>query len=597
MASLPPRPVQSPPLVDRDERRYSRDDRDRRPARPMAPLPRYRDERRPDSSDRDYMSRRRPPTGDTYIASGYDTRRDEDLDRFRDRDREKERDRERERERERDSRDWPRDRDRDRDRNWGRERDRDWDRDRDRDRDRTRDRGRGDWDRDRDRDRDRRNWERDRDARRWDDERYRSYDRRPDDDRYRPPGSWRDHRSSPRKRNLSSRRSSYTPPRRRAPSPPTFHARAPSNPRSPSPNKRIKLDQPDDKDGMRSPARSPPERGTRTDHTEAQHPNTEKIDVTPPSPPQTQTMVDTPSQDVIMESVPNPVQASTMEREPTITRSAQAEQLKREELSPLPSTQDRRRSPQYPSSTQPTLVRQPTTPGSPMPSAPTAQRSPRHNLERERPTAEASSTALSASTSMSLPQPLVDTYRTRERSPSPPRRPNRPPVQPRSPPRGPRSHHHAGNLPPPTSRNPSYPPTGPRGTRRLPPTGPSTAAHSSPNVPMQLPEMTMEFELLLKGSKEAAIAKMKAKQAGAQNTNAMADLDAELARSQAHRQHLANEYVNNISRGVRRALHEVDTSSIDLRAAEQRRKVTVEQLEKARAGVLGSGSSHTPNEE
>jgi hypothetical protein len=53
-----------------------------------------------------------------------------------------------------------------------------------------------------------------------------------------------------------------------------------------------------------------------------------------------------------------------------------------------------------------------------------------------------------------------------------------------------------------------------------------------------------------------------------------------------HRAHLASEYVL-ISRGTRRALHELDTATLDLRAAEGRRRVADSQLEKARAGVLG----------
>ncbi len=44
---------------------------------------------------------------------------------------------------------------------------------------------------------------------------------------------------------------------------------------------------------------------------------------------------------------------------------------------------------------------------------------------------------------------------------------------------------------------------------------------------------------------------------------------------------------------VRRSVHELELSSIDLRMAEQRRRVADEQLEQARAGSLGVDYEHS----
>lgn len=49
---------------------------------------------------------------------------------------------------------------------------------------------------------------------------------------------------------------------------------------------------------------------------------------------------------------------------------------------------------------------------------------------------------------------------------------------------------------------------------------------------------------------------------------------------------LSSEH-KNIVKATRRALHELDVATLDLRAAEFRRKATSAQLEKAKAGVLG----------
>ena len=101
MANLPPRPES--PLRMRDDRRYL-DDRERRPAQPMAP--RFRADRDRHSDERVYVPRPRP---DTYIAPGFESRREIDGRRteYDDRDR----DRHRSFDRDRDRRNWDHERD------------------------------------------------------------------------------------------------------------------------------------------------------------------------------------------------------------------------------------------------------------------------------------------------------------------------------------------------------------------------------------------------------------------------------------------------------------------------------------------------------
>jgi hypothetical protein len=60
----------------------------------------------------------------------------------------------------------------------------------------------------------------------------------------------------------------------------------------------------------------------------------------------------------------------------------------------------------------------------------------------------------------------------------------------------------------------------------------------------------------------------------------------QLARLQAHRAHLCSEYTH-IAKATRRALHELELATIDLRAAEMRRRVADAQLEMAKTGTLG----------
>ncbi|KAI8998752.1 hypothetical protein BD414DRAFT_407372 [Trametes punicea] len=65
-----------------------------------------------------------------------------------------------------------------------------------------------------------------------------------------------------------------------------------------------------------------------------------------------------------------------------------------------------------------------------------------------------------------------------------------------------------------------------------------------------------------------------------------ADIEADIARIHAHRLHLEAEYVQ-MAAATRRALHEYDMSSIDLRMAVKRRELADAQLEKAQIGMLG----------
>jgi len=69
-------------------------------------------------------------------------------------------------------------------------------------------------------------------------------------------------------------------------------------------------------------------------------------------------------------------------------------------------------------------------------------------------------------------------------------------------------------------------------------------------------------------------------------SNLLTRLQPEISRLQAHRAHLTTEFTRNAS-DLRRALHELEMSTIDLRAAENRRKLADDQLDKARMGVMG----------
>jgi len=129
----------------------------------------------------------------------------------------------------------------------------------------------------------------------------------------------------------------------------------------------------------------------------------------------------------------------------------------------------------------------------------------------------------------------------------------------RSPPRGPRSHPRQPM--PPSSAAPSYGSI-PRGPRRgFPPTGPSSLFSSPASIASRHNPESRKITKPL-------------------------DPDLDIYRAQANRSHLAFDYLQR-AKSLRRALHELDLATIDLRAAEIRRHIADFQLEKAKNGALG----------
>ncbi|KAG5653263.1 hypothetical protein H0H81_001423 [Sphagnurus paluster] len=195
----------------------------------------------------------------------------------------------------------------------------------------------------------------------------------------------------------------------------------------------------------------------------------------------------------------------------------------------------------------------------------------------------------------------------RDRSPSPPRHPRfrgPPPQQAsahprrvsRSPPRGPRNqstHYppHSRSNGTPTGPASSYAP-GPRGQRRQYPTHlPPTSLPSPPNPQQNIvqPLVVQEQPIATPPpAPEPEVAKLPLPPIPVKKllTSLTPELDAEIARLQAHRAHLASEYIQ-LAKGTRRALHELDTATIDLRAAELRRKVADNQYERAKNAIIG----------
>ncbi|GLB35118.1 hypothetical protein LshimejAT787_0206830 [Lyophyllum shimeji] len=165
------------------------------------------------------------------------------------------------------------------------------------------------------------------------------------------------------------------------------------------------------------------------------------------------------------------------------------------------------------------------------------------------------------------------------RHPGPPAPPTLPPSASRSPPRGPRNYSR-GNVTP-TGPASSLPP-GPRGQRR---TYPGPTAPPAPSISQDRPPAATE-------EKTPSVPELEIKvpmpyiPPRKLPPSLTLELDAEIARLQAHRAHLASEYAQ-LAAGKRRALHELEMSTIDLRAAELRRKVADIQYQKARNGVLG----------
>ncbi|KAF8636635.1 hypothetical protein AX17_003444 [Amanita inopinata Kibby_2008] len=166
-----------------------------------------------------------------------------------------------------------------------------------------------------------------------------------------------------------------------------------------------------------------------------------------------------------------------------------------------------------------------------------------------------------------------------ERSPPSPRQPRHPGGllthdgayarrSSRSPPRGPRNHPRSF-LVQTTTGSPALPPNI-RGGRRQPgtPSGPRiNSSHGTHDTPI------LATESYMKGVRN-------------ERPSVTAAVDTEIARLESHRAHLAAEYIQ-LERGARRALHELDVATLDLRAAEARRKVADSHLEKARVGMLG----------
>ncbi|KAF8894451.1 hypothetical protein BD779DRAFT_1668968 [Infundibulicybe gibba] len=527
MAGLPPKPVDSP-LRDIDDRHYAPDDRDRLPARPMASR---------------YMPRSQPGR-DTYIASGYN-RRDDDSRRL----------------------DYD-DRDRDR-RGWEPSRDRD---------SRFRDRGRPprSWEREPDFDRDRRGYDRDR-----------RFDRRRDD----PPYSRfrdsdrRDSRLSPR-RSDSYRRSSRTPPpRRRISISPSRrgreYSRTRSPPRSPQP-KRLKL-------GNHSIGASPRSR-SRSKERARECPQDDTKNVAKPKSPSRSPMqmpggdADTQPKRVLSITQPKP--------ESTLTdASVLSEPPGSSDAKPSGAPVDEKHSPKLAQAhaTEPQTAESSTMPIDLPNAEQVLVKVPSPNPVPV-PTPNASITISDPQHSVA-PGSSGD-VQMRDVSHSPPRHPRYRGGAPRgapfrrssrSPPRGPRNQNQFRNPQAP----PSSHPTGPRGRRAFPPTPTApSAALSAPTVPAETPLTPDQEPGPTNEAEPEPEAKAPLPTIPQWQRPQPTGPQGEIARLRALQARLASEYPP-LDKGARRALYELELSTIDLRAAEARRKVADAQMEKARFGLLG----------
>ncbi|TFK62197.1 hypothetical protein BDN72DRAFT_404046 [Pluteus cervinus] len=135
---------------------------------------------------------------------------------------------------------------------------------------------------------------------------------------------------------------------------------------------------------------------------------------------------------------------------------------------------------------------------------------------------------------------------------------------PKSPPRGPRG------VKPQTliaSSLPQYTPTGPRGRRPYQPAAPSEPQQDTSAQRVQ--ETEPEYKIPLVGGK----------------ARTWFDPDPEIKRTQQRIYYLAEKH-SELSRDLRRAMHELDMSTIDLHAAECRRKYAEQQMDRARNGIL-----------
>ena len=155
---------------------------------------------------------------------------------------------------------------------------------------------------------------------------------------------------------------------------------------------------------------------------------------------------------------------------------------------------------------------------------------------------------------------------------------------PREPPRGPR-----GYAPQPHS------PTGP--ASRPPPTqsrnivAPSVASGSTPARTEVAASPKVESETILPvippyTIKTTLKPEIESEVRPPPFLNVLVLIAPQITRLRAQRTNLISEYAN-ISKATRRALHELEMASFDLRTAENRRKLADMHLEKARMGVLG----------
>ncbi|KAF9483834.1 hypothetical protein BDN70DRAFT_873215 [Pholiota conissans] len=535
MANLPPRP-ESPLRLGsaRDDRRHIVDERerDRRAAQPMAP--RYRSprpERLPDR-DRTYMPR---PKGDTYIAD-YDGRRE-------------------------DRRDYD-------------------DRDRDRDRDRSR----------RDYDRDRRNWERERERDRSPPPRRWSPDRRYDRERG-PP-----RRPSPTRRS-GPRRDSRSPlPRRkfsRSPYRGRNRSRSRSRPFRSPPPRAIRL-------GNHSIAASPRSRSShsprrrrysreRSPASPDRRPNQRAPSPRRGSPRReehkplpTGPLADRHKEEHVAATsdTQNQTTSISMSTVEEISQDSVAPQKTRLEQSEKVSASQSLPEPIYQAMSQPTTkteaedikmesIPEPELPVSqnypePKPDVPYEDILPKVTVPPEAPEVKMDfvdspkppTLASTQSRGSTPPKPSPNLSDQNRGLPTGPRWGG-----PRSPPRGPRSH--LQPRPPPVQSSSSYR-SAPRGPRRDFRGGPpSSYLPATPKTGPSLPPIP--------------------KYSKPNDTDA---LESEIARLQGHRGHLNVEHFQHVSNS-RKALQELDMASIELHAAENRRRITELQLEMARTGSLG----------
>lgn len=154
-----------------------------------------------------------------------------------------------------------------------------------------------------------------------------------------------------------------------------------------------------------------------------------------------------------------------------------------------------------------------------------------------------------------------------------------------SPPRQPR---HMGNQAtrdgPYIRRSSRSPPRGPRNAPKISAPSPHPSGGRRPPPLALLPYSRASHGL--HDTSNSMIEPHAKRNTKSERVSVTASLDAEIARLESHRANLAAEYVQ-LAKNARRALHELDMATLDLRAAEARRKVADSHLEKARVGMFG----------